>query len=328
MAGRYSSSPDGLPSEQLLRRLWTGMPLAVLALGLSWLALSSFYTVEPHEVAVVLRFGRYQATSPPGLHFKMPLVETVLKTSVEEHSLRLPFAAGPVRPTDASEEQTLMLTGDLNAASVEWTVQWRVTRPEEYLFRFPQIDSEESAERLIRMVAQSVMNQLVGDYSIGEVLTERRADIGNRALAATQAALDAYKCGITISALQMQRVRPPEKVRPAYERVNASIQQRDRLQNEAHKERNEQIPTALARKDQLIREAQGYADRQRALAEGEIAALLARWEAYRQAPDLTRQRLFLETMQRVLGNVEAKIIIDSKLQQVLPLLPLQEGAQP
>lgn len=328
MADRYSSNPSGLHSEQAMRRLWASVPLAVLALALVWLIFNGFYTVEPHEMAVVLRFGRYRATAPPGLHFKVPLVDTVLVASIEEHSLRLPFATGAARPSDPSEEETLMLTGDLNTASVEWTVQWRVTRPEEYLFRFPEIDNETSAERLIRMVAQSVMNQLVGDYSIGEVLTEKRADIANRALAATQAALDEYRCGITIPALQMQRVRPPDKVRPAYERVNASIQQRDRLENEAHKERNEQIPAALARKDQLIRDAQGYADRQRATAEGEIAALLARWEAYRQAPDLTRQRLFLETIERVLGRVESKIIIDSELKQVLPLLPLQEGVQP
>jgi membrane protease subunit HflK len=328
MVGRNASGLGGLSSEQAMRRVWAGIPLAVLALALAWLALKSFYTVEPHEMAVVLRFGRYHATAPPGLHFKVPLADTVLVASVEEHSLRLPFAAGPARPSAPSEEETLMLTGDLNTASVEWTVQWRVTRPEEYLFRFPEIENEASAERLIRMVAQSVMNQLVGDYSIGEVLTEKRADIANRALAATQAALDAYQCGITIPALQMQRVRPPDKVRPAYEKVNASIQQRDRLENEAHKERNEQIPAALARKDQLIRDAQGYADRQRATAEGEITALLARWEAYRQAPDLTRQRLFLETMQRVLGGVESKIIIDSELKQVLPLLPLQQGDQP
>lgn len=328
MAREDFGRPGGLSSEQALRRLWASVPLVTLALALVWLVFSSFYTVEPHEVAVVLRFGRYHATAPPGLHFKVPLVDSVLVTSVEEHSLRLPFAAGPSRPADPTEEETLMLTGDLNTASVEWTVQWRVTRPEEYLFRFPQIENEASAERLIRMVAQSVMNQLVGDYSIGEVLTEKRAEIANRALADTQAVLDKYKCGITIPALQMQRVRPPDKVRPAYEKVNASIQQRDRLENEAHKERNEKIPGALARKDQLVRDAEGYAGRQRATAEGEIAALLARWEAYRQAPDLTRQRLFLETMQRVLSSVESKIIIDSELKQVLPLLPLQDGDQP
>jgi len=129
--------------------------------------------------------------------------------------------------------------------------------------------------------------------------------------------------------LQMQRVSPPAKVRPAFDQVNASIQRRDQLENEANKERNKLLPTAQAEKDQMIRDAEGYADRRRAEAAGEIEALLAKYRAYEKAPDVTQQRLYIEAMQEILGKVESKMIIDSELQSnMLPLLPLQQGAQP
>lgn len=315
--------PDELPT-----RLMTTVPLVLLVAVLCYLVMTSFYTVAPHEEAVVLRFGKYHATAPPGLHFKIPLMDSVLKASIEEHSLRLPFGLGPSRPSNIDEEETLMLTGDLNATSVEWTVQWRVTRPDEYLFRFPQVDDTQYVEQVITLVAQTVMNRLVGDYSIGEVLTERRSDIAQAAREDTQRILDGYKCGITIPALQMQRVTPPEKVKPSFDRVNASIQDRDRLESEANQQRNKMLPAARAEKDKLIREAEGYAAKQLATATGEIEALLARYHAFEKAPDVTRQRLYLEAMEKILGSVESKTIIDADLNRVLPLLQLDNGDKP
>jgi membrane protease subunit HflK len=170
------------------------------------------------------------------------------------------------------------------------------------------------------------MNRLVGDYSIDEVLTEKRVEIGETARKATQDMLDLYSCGIVIQDLQMQRVSPPERVRPAFDEVNASIQHRDQSESEANTERNKLLPAALAEKDKLIRTAQGYAERRRAEANGEISALLARYEAYHRAPEVTRQRLYLESMQKILSAIHAKVIIDGPVsKQMLPLLQLDTG---
>jgi membrane protease subunit HflK len=318
-------SRASLPWDRVLSIL----PLAFLGLGLLILALSSVYTVAPHEKAVVLRFGKYLRTVEPGLQFRIPLVDQVLKVSVEERSLRLPYAAGAERPARTPEDDTLMLTGDLNAASVEWTIQWKVAQPDDFLFRFHQPGDERFPEQMITTVAQTVMNRLVGDYSIDEVLTEKRGEIGEEARQAMQRILDGYACGVAISDLQMQRVSPPEKVRPSFDQVNASIQQRDQLENEANKERNKLRPKALAEKDKAVREAEGYADRRRAESRGEIEALLAKYHAYQRAPEVTRQRLYLEAMQDVLRQVESKVVLDSELQShLLPLLPLDHGAKP
>ena len=288
-----------------------------------------YYTVRENENAVVLRFGKYHATTAPGFHFCIPFVDEILTVNVtEERRLRLPLGIGTERPANVPEEATLMLTGDLNASSVEWTLQWRIEDPKQKLFSFYDPwnpEGDDYLEQVIIMAANSVMNRLVGDYSIDEVLTEKRPEIRLAAREATQEILDRYECGVTITDLQMQRVRPPEKVRPAFEAVNSAIQQRDKLENEANKERNQLIPTARAESDKKIREAEGYAARRKAEVNGEIEALRAKYEAYSQAPEVTRRRLYLESMERVLGTVDEKVIIDSGLNQILPLLQLESG---
>jgi modulator of FtsH protease HflK len=255
-----------------------------------------------------------------------------MKVSVEEHGLRLPFgalSAGENAPefTRQQDDETLMLTGDLNTASVEWTVQWKVTEPSQYLFRFPLVHGDDFASDLITFVARTVMNRLVGDYSFDEVIGPKRGDIANEARTDTQRILEAYECGITITALQMQRVIPPDRVKPAFDKVNASIQEKQKLENEAESVRNKLLPEARASRDKLIREAEGYASRRRAEAQGEIEALLAKYHAYQRAPEVTRQRLYLEAMQDVLQSVKDKTIIDADLKQVLPLLSLDSKGE-
>jgi membrane protease subunit HflK len=318
----------GRPSEPW-QRLIPLIPWIVGALLLLGLLIDSSYTVEPHEQAVVLRFGKYHATTMPGLHFKLPVIDAVLKVSVEEHGLRLPFGAVSTGENVSSlegmrqmEDETLMLTGDLNTASVEWTVAWRVTEPSQYLFRFPRDTKDIFASDLITFVARTVMNRLVGDYSFDEVIGPKRSDIANESRGETQRILDAYRCGITITALQMQRVIPPDRVKPAFDKVNAAIQQKQKLENEAEAERNKLLPEARASRDKLIREAEGYASRKRAEAQGEIEALLAKYQAYQRAPEITRQRLYIEAMQDLLQSVKDKTIIDGDLKQFLPLLSL------
>jgi membrane protease subunit HflK len=325
--------PDDVPWDRILLIA----PLVILVIMIAWLTYGSVYTVEQHERAVVMRFGKFQEPIiGPGLRFRIPLIDSVLKVSVEEHSLRLPFRSAGGRPAGASEEETLMLTGDLNAAAVEWTVQWKVTEPDKFLFSFYNADDPQYPEKVIMTVAQTVMNRLVGDYSIDEVLTEKRGELAEEARKATQGMLDELELGegrrgigVQISDLQMQRVSPPEKVRPAFDEVNASIQLRDKLENEANKERNTLLPTAYAERDKLIREAEGYAERRRAETDGEIAALKAKFREYQKYPEETRQRMYLEAMEEVYGTVQSKVIVDADLEgKMLPVLPLEGEAKP
>ncbi|MEO1999887.1 MAG: FtsH protease activity modulator HflK, partial [Planctomycetaceae bacterium] len=231
-----------------------------------------------------------------------------------------------------SEEATLMLTGDFNAASVEWTVQWKISEPKDYLFSFYRQDNPLYTENVIRTATRTVMNQLVGDYSLDEVLTAKKEAIAVKAREATQNLLNALNrgdnlkgCGIMITDLQMQRVTPPNTVKPAYDAVLAAIQKSEQLKNEANKERNMLRPAAEAMADKNIQEAEGYAARRRAEVNGEIKALMGKYEAYKNFPEVTRQRLYLESMQTVLSAVESKTVIDSDLKQLLPLLQLNSG---
>ncbi|HZW31352.1 MAG TPA: FtsH protease activity modulator HflK [Isosphaeraceae bacterium] len=320
------------PSEAWQRYL----PLFPWIVGLMlalWFLSDLTYTVKPYEQAVVLRFGKYHGTTMPGLHLKVPLADQVMKVSVEEHGLRLPFGR-PSRTEDpinlrqiGLEDETLMLTGDLNTASVEWTVQWKVTDPARFLFRFPLDEDNRFAEGLLTTVARTVMNRLVGNYSFDEVIGPKRSDIAFEARRDAQRILDAYTCGITVTALQMQRVIPPDRVKPAFDHVNAVIQQKQKLENDAEATRNKLIPEARANRDKMVREAEGYSSRRRAEANGEIEALLAKYHAYQRAPEVTRQRLYLEAMQEVFQGVKDKTILDADLKQLLPLLNLDSKGE-
>ena len=301
--------------------------LTLAGLLLIYVIWSGVYTVREYERAVVLRFGKYHTEVGPGLHFKMPWIDQRILVDASERSLRLPFGnvddsnRGQQATIDRNtEEQSLILTGDLYAAVVEWTVIWRVTDPQQYVFSI----NEAQVEDTILAVARSTMHRVVGDYSADEILTGKRNEIASAALDEMIGQLNSYNCGVSVVDLQLQRVTPPERVRPAFDDVNASIQQRDKLVNEARRERNKMIPTAMANSDKLIREAEGYAARRRAEASGEIAALLAKYESYKAAPDITRQRMYLETMEKVMSESGPKTILDSDVKGLLPLLNLNQ----
>lgn len=307
--------------------------LAFAAFFVLYLFFTGMYSVGASQQAVVLRFGKYLKTDGPGLHFKLPWVDERFIIDQGERSLRLPQAlhdsherqnnfAGP----SYDQEDKLILTGDLYAAVVEWNVLWRVSDPKSYLFHFN--GDGESVNRMIVAVSRSVMHRAVGDYSAEEVLTGKREEITQLALKELAARLEEFGSGITITDLQMQRVTPPDRVKPAFDEVNASIQIRDQSVNEAWRERNQLIPAAEAQRDRLIREAEGYASRTIAEADGEISALLAKYETYQQAPDITRKRLYIEMMERVLQKSGQKIIMDGSVQGPLPLLNLSPSFTP
>ena len=314
------------PDEIDLSRYVKPTLIGLAALFLLLAAVRCVYTVQPNERAVVLRFGKFRQIADPGLHFRIPLADTVETVSVEVHSLRLPQETMGADRQGAPGAESLMLTGELYAANVEWTVQWRVSDPEKYLFAFDRAGSPEEFSRIIATVSRSVMNRLVGDYSIDEVLTAKRGEIAAEAREGTQQVLTDYDCGVTITALQLQRVTAPAEVKRAFDDVVAADQDQERLESEANKERAALLNESEAERDKLVQQAEGYADRQQAEVDGEIAALRAKYEAYRAAPDVTRQRLYLEAMEEVLGGVSGKTILDADLERLLPLLPISPDA--
>jgi membrane protease subunit HflK len=309
------------------QQVFTGLAAIVAISTILYLAWSGFYTVREYEKAVVLRWGKYYTTAEPGLHFKLPWIDERILVDCSERTLRLPWGTSELAQRGAplsidrdEPEEMLILTGDLYAAVVEWNVIWRVAEPRDFALRL----NDEEAQSIINAVARSTMHRIIGDYAADEILTGKREEIALSALAELKANLEALQSGIMIVDLQMQRAIPPDRVKPAFDEVNASIQQRDKLVNEARRERNQMLPLALASQDKSIREAEGYASRRKSEAEGEIAALLAKYQAYQKAPDLTRRRLYLETMERVLSNSGPKVILDGSMPSPLPLLPLEK----
>lgn len=312
-----------LDTQQVL----TGLAAVVALSTILYFAWSGFYTVREYEKAVVLRWGKYYTTAEPGLHFKLPWIDERILVDCSERTLRLPWGTAelvqrgaPLTVERDSPEEMLILTGDLYAAVVEWNVIWRVSEPRDFALRL----NDDDADNIINAVARSTMHRIIGDYAADEILTGKREEIALAALAELKSNLESLKSGIMIVDLQMQRAIPPDRVKPAFDEVNASIQQRDKLVNEARRERNQMLPLALASQDKSIREAEGYASRRKAEAEGEIAAFLAKYAAYQKAPELTRRRLYLETMERVLGNSGPKVILDGSMPSPLPLLPLEK----
>lgn len=326
MSNRASFPRQAPPVGQIVSYGLIGLAVLLVL----YLLASGVFKVNEYEQAVMLRFGRFNQVVGPGLHLKLPWIDQAVVVDTSERSLRLPsgdagseHSGQQMRVGPGGQDESLILTGDLFAAVVEWNVIWRISEPRDYVVSFNDIETLQST---ILAVARSTMHRAVGDFSAEEVLTGQREAVKSDAWKDMNAQLARLESGVEITDLQMQRVTPPARVRPAFDQVNASIQQRDQLVNEAIRERNQMMPTAEANADRLIREAEGYAARLKAETEGEIVALRAKYESYRQAPEVTRERMYLQTMEKVLTNSGPKTILDGDLNGLLPLLNLgQEG---
>ena len=305
---------------------------ATAAVGLIVAAVVAFgalYQVQPEEVGVVLRFGRYVRATDPGLRAKIPFAETVLKVPVQRQ-LKQEFGFRTMEPgirtqyaafdRDATEE-SVMLTGDLNVAVVEWIVQYRVADPYLYLFKVRNL------EDTFRAMNEAIMREVVGDRTVTEVLTVGRQEIESRVGERLQDLANQYEMGITIDQVVLQDVNPPDPVKPSWDEVNQAQQQRDRMINEARAEYNRVIPRARGEAEQTVLQAEGYALDRVNRAQGEATRFAAVESAYRQAPEVTRRRLYLETMQRILPRVGRKLYVDEDATGVLPLLSL-DGTVP
>jgi membrane protease subunit HflK len=305
--------------------------LAVLALvGLG--AWTAYYTVPSDSVAVIQRFGKYIKDVPPGLHFKLPVgidaatIVPVKRQLKQEFGFATPGASDPYQssaPGDGVRE-TQMVTGDLNAALVEWVVQYRISDPAKFLF-----EVREPSETL-RYVSESVMREVVGDRTVDEVITIGRQEIETEALVKMQALSTKYAMGISIDQVQLKNINPPGPVQESFNEVNQAQQEKEKLINEARRDYNKVIPLAEGEKDQRIREADGYRLKRINEAEGDVARFSALFAEYSKAPEVTRRRIYIETLQDIMPGIRSKIIVDEQTQGILPLLNLdaQKGDQP
>lgn len=302
------------------RGIITFVIVAIIALG-AW---TSYYTIPSDSVAVIQRFGKYLKEVPPGLHFKLPLgidsaiVVPVKRQLKQEFGFSTPDATNPYQSTRDGKRETVMVTGDLNAALVEWVVQYRISDPVKYLF-----EVREPAETL-RYVSESVMREVVGDRTVDEVITIGRQEIEVEALAKMQELATKYVMGISIDQVQLKNINPPAPVQASFNEVNQAQQEKEKLINEARRDYNKVIPLAEGEKDQRIREADGYRLKRINEAEGDVARFNALLEEYRKAPEVTRRRIYIETLQDVLPTIESKIIIDEQARSILPLLNLDQ----
>jgi len=292
-----------------------------------WLIFTTFYTIEADEVGVVQRFGKYVLTTQPGLHLKMPWgIETVKKVRVQR-VFKEEFGFRTVSPginttysnADFSTE-SLMLTGDLNSALVEWVVQYRIKDPVKYLFRVRNV------EATLRYVSEAVMRQVVGDHSVDEVIILSRKQIAQDVTDMMQDLLDNYETGIDIVTINLQDVNPPVPVQPAFNEVNEARQEKERIINEAREAYNAAIPKAKGGAEQLVLEAEGYATNRINRARGDADRFISVWKEYANAKDVTRRRLYIEMMNDVLPKIDQKIIVDEQMKTFLPLMQLGKEA--
>jgi membrane protease subunit HflK len=275
---------------------------------------------------VVQRFGRFLTIVPAGLHFRLPLgvdratIVPVKRQLKQEFGFSTPGATDPYQGTNAGRQdirrETEMVTGDLNAALVEWVVQYRIADPVKFLFEV----REPSAT--LRYVSESVMREVVGDRTVDEVITIGRQEIESEALSGMQSLATKYAMGISIDQVQLKNINPPEPVQASFNEVNQAQQEKEKLINEARRDYNRVIPLAEGEKDQRIREADGYRLKRTNEAEGDAARFSALLAEYRKAPEVTRRRIYLETLETVLPGLRSKIVVDETTGGILPFLDL------
>jgi membrane protease subunit HflK len=317
-----SSNPRRFNLRPNVKKVVIGIIIGIL--GLIFLS-TILYQVGTDEVGVITRFGKYIATTQPGLHVKIPYgVDRVVKVPVkrvqkEEFGFR---TAKPGVRTEyvkgISTEESLMLTGDLNSAIVEWIVQYRIGNPVDYLFNVRNVTD------IIRDASESVMRQVVGDRSVDEVIILSRREVALEAKEQLQNTLNSYKTGIHIVTLELKDVNPPDPVKPAFNEVNEAKQEKERMVNEAWESYNKAVPKARGEAEKTIRQAEGYALNRVNRAKGDANKFLAIWKEYNRSKDVTRRRLYLETLNEVLPEIGRKYVVDSEQKGLVQLLRLEE----
>ncbi|MCF8361101.1 MAG: FtsH protease activity modulator HflK [Prolixibacteraceae bacterium] len=282
----------------------------------------SFFQIGTEEEGVVTRFGKHVRTVTPGLKMKVPFMEKVYKVPVErqkkqEFGFRTQQAGVRTqysRTGSVTEDEAIMLTGDLNLANVQWVVQYRVSDPYKYLFKVRNPDNT------LRDLSEAVTRQIVGDRTVNEVLTIGRAEIASEVKVLLQDMSREYSLGIEIAQVVLQDINPPESVKQAFNAVNEAQQERETLINEAKSAYNKVIPRARGQAEATIQKAEGYATQRVNNAQGEVARFNALYTEYIRAPEVTKKRIYLETLQEVLPKLGDKIITSEDGNNMIPLL--------
>ncbi|WP_347987136.1 FtsH protease activity modulator HflK [Methylomonas sp. AM2-LC] len=308
--------PDALPMT-----LPKSVPLLVLGIVLIITATTTFYTIPAESEGIVLRFGQYFEKVPSGLHAKLPFgVDSVYEVPTQrQQKLEFGFFTPGFTNTDQVGDdpklEKSMVTGDLNAALVEWIVQYRITDPEKYLF-----DVRDPAQTL-RDLSEAVMREVVGDRTVDEIITIGRQEIEETVLLRTRELAERYQLGVSINQVQLKNVNPPEPVQPSFNEVNRAQQDRENAINLANGEYNKAVPRVRGEADQKIRAAEGYRFKRVNEAEGDVSAFNQVFTEYLKAPDVTRSRIYFETLGEVLPQARQQVIVDDSVQQIMPMLP-------
>lgn len=294
-------------------------PAIVVFAGLALLAAWTFkavYTVQPDEVAVELRFGKPKAElSMPGLHFHFWPIETVEKVVTAEKLITIGSKASA--GSSGIQNTGLMLSGDQNIVDVTFSIAYQVSNPTEYLFDVADPDS------MVRQVGESAMREVVGRRPAQDIFRDNRQGIAEEVRSIAQSTLDGYKSGLSINAISIEDASPPTQVADAFNEVQRAEQDEDRFVEEANQYSNQRLGQARGQAAQITEEAAAYKNRIVEEAKGESQRFISVYDEYAKAPDVTRKRLFLETMEKVYRNSN-KVIMDEKGQGVVPYLPLQE----
>lgn len=282
---------------------------------------TSFYTVDPDEEAIIIRFGKYTGTYPPGLHFKLPfgvdkaiLVKTK-RVLQEEFGFRTSDVSSRRTTYSKSEydDESLMLTGDLNVADVEWVVQYQISDPFKFLFQTGNPNQN------IKDVSESIMRRVVGDRLVTEVLTTGRVEIASEAQILMQEILDKYDMGVKIVTVKLQDVNPPEVVKKSFNEVNEAKQEQEKVINQAEEAYNKVVPEARGRAEQMISEAEGYAEALVNKAKGDADKFNAVWVEYKKAPEITKKRIYIDTMEEMFRKFENITLVDPQVKGLLPI---------
>jgi membrane protease subunit HflK len=323
MASDYITSPPQIKIDVNPGKILFALGGLILLFGI----FTSFYQVPAEAVTVIQRFGAYDRTELPGLHFKLPFgIETLNQVAIQR-TLKLEFGKATLGATNIyqnseslgdQEKEKSMVTGDLNSVMVEWVVQYHISDPMEFLFDFSQ------PEATLRDLAESVMREVVGDRSVDEVLTGGRQEIETNALARLETIVSSLKLGLHINLVQLADVRAPSAVRSSFDDVTKAQQERETAINTANGEYNRIIPSARGLAEKTISTAEGYAVKRVNEADGDAGRFTAVLKEYIKAPEVTRKRLYFETMAEILPTIPGKIILDDKAPHLLPMLQLKQ----
>ncbi len=320
---RKKHQGDGIPTppqvDELLKKIKSfklpGGPIIFGILFLIFLGFTTCFTVAVDEAGIIQRFGKYSRTCQPGLNIKLPAgIEKVTKVKIKYiYKEEFGFKTGGAIGASVNTTNSLMLTGDLNVASVPWIVQYRIKDPYNYLFKI------EDPNSLIRDMSEAAMSAVIGDRSINEVISKRE-EIAVESKQILQAELDKAESGIYVVTIEMKKTNVPPPVQPSFNEVNQAMQEKEKTIYQAKEEYNKAIPAAKGEAERVVKDAEGFALDRINRSQGDAERFKLLYEEYIKAKDVTKRRLYLETMKNIFPQLGDKYIVDEQNKNILPLL--------